>query len=278
MSTTTTTTSTEPANLFRAVLRDGKLFRQLFADFADVDNMVMQCHSTHVYFQGMDCGNIMLCEIRLDRALFSEYHCPTPTNYYLNTVMLGLVSEICSAEDTVVIRIDDHEKLQFQFERGQRVCPCSIKFVESEWELMQIPETEYATTATFPTKFLQSELNRLKKFNCHAADDALCTIESDKHMIQFRTETTCGTLEPAFRDSSEVDNLPDDAKINITSIEPVSLNFSLGFLTKCLKSKVSPRVSLSLHDDAPLRISYNIVEGSFLRFHLASKRDDDDDD
>jgi len=73
-----------------------------------------------------------------------------------------------------------------------------------------------------------------------------------------------------LRQNSSLDKPSEAVEIDLT--EPVSLTFSLKYLTNfCKASGLSETVKLCLSSEVPLLVEYGLTSNSYLRFYLAPK-------
>lgn len=71
---------------------------------------------------------------------------------------------------------------------------------------------------------------------------------------------------------------PEEATI-IEMNEPVSLTFALRYLNSFTKaSPLSSSVTLSLSSELPVVVEYKIAEMGYIRFYLAPKIEEDEDE
>ena len=74
-----------------------------------------------------------------------------------------------------------------------------------------------------------------------------------------------------LRSHTNVEKPAENIEIDLS--EPVSLTFSLKYLTNfCKASGLSSQVKICLSNEVPLLVEYNLEKGnSYLRFYLAPK-------
>lgn len=109
---------------------------------------------------------------------------------------------------------------------------------------------------------------------CHispgSADLCLVSIECTKEGVKFACSGDIGSGSVQLRQHSSVDKPSEAVEIDLT--EPVSLTFSLKYLTNfCKASGLSDTVKLCLSSEVPLLVEYGLSNNSYLRFYLAPK-------
>ena len=101
-------------------------------------------------------------------------------------------------------------------------------------------------------------------------DTYLVAIECTKEGVKFTCQGDIGSGSVHLRHTSNVDKPEKDVTIDLT--EPVSLTFSLKYLTNfCKASGLSDKVKLCLSSEVPLLVEYGLSNSSYLRFYLAPK-------
>jgi proliferating cell nuclear antigen len=71
---------------------------------------------------------------------------------------------------------------------------------------------------------------------------------------------------------SHTDVSKDENNVDISLTEPVNLTFSLKYLVNfCKAAGLANQVKISLSNEVPLLVEYNLSGSSYLRFYLAPK-------
>lgn len=96
------------------------------------------------------------------------------------------------------------------------------------------------------------------------------SIECTKEGVKFGCQGDIGSGSVQLRQHSNVEKPSEAVEIDLT--EPVSLTFSLKYLTNfCKASGLSETVKLCLSSEVPLLVEYGLSNNSYLRFYLAPK-------
>ncbi len=95
------------------------------------------------------------------------------------------------------------------------------------------------------------------------------SIEATKDSIKFACSGDIGSGSVILKTHSNTEK-PDES-VTVDMNEPVSLTFSLKYLTNfCKASGLAAQVKLCLSSEVPLLVEYGF-EASYLRFYLAPK-------
>ncbi|XP_058202509.1 proliferating cell nuclear antigen isoform X2 [Rhododendron vialii] len=139
-------------------------------------------------------------------------------------------------------------------------------------------------------------LNNMAKMLKCAGNDDIITLKADdgsdtvtfmfespivisvtKEGVRFSTRGDIGTANVVCRQNTTVDK-PEEATI-IEMNEPVSLTFALRYMNSFTKATpLSSTVTLSLSSELPVVVEYKIAEMGYIRFYLAPKIEEDDDE
>ena len=96
------------------------------------------------------------------------------------------------------------------------------------------------------------------------------SIEATKEGVKFSCQGDIGNGSVSLRNHTNVEKPETDVSIELT--EPVALTFSLKYLVSfCKASGLSSSVKISLHNEVPLLVEYELASNSYLRFYLAPK-------
>lgn len=95
--------------------------------------------------------------------------------------------------------------------------------------------------------------------------------------MRFSCSGDLGKGDITLRQTSSVDKDEDEVVIELQ--EPVQLTFALRYLNFFTKATpLSDSVTLSMSPDVPLSAEYRIGDIGYIRYYLAPKIDEDEDD
>jgi proliferating cell nuclear antigen len=135
-------------------------------------------------------------------------------------------------------------------------------------EHLGIPDTEYKAVVSLPS----GEFQRLMRDLAVIGDT--CLIGCGKEGVKFAVSGDLGSGSVLLKKSVAADK-PDD-QVMIAMDEPVDLTFALRYLNFFTKATpLAGQVQLSMSPDVPLVVQYSASSGSYLRFYLAPKIDEE---
>lgn len=146
-----------------------------------------------------------------------------------------------------------------------------LKLMDIETEAMQIPETSYKCNIKMPS----AEFQRIVR-DLQVIGDA-CTISCSKEGIRFSVSGEIGTGNILTRSNTATEKEADQVIIDME--EPVELNFALRYLNFFTKATpLSETVVLSMSPDVPIVVEYPIEGAGFIKYFLAPKIEEDDEE
>jgi proliferating cell nuclear antigen len=146
-----------------------------------------------------------------------------------------------------------------------------LKLMEIDAEQLAIPDTDYKCTIKMPSEEFQRIIRDLQVLG------DTCTMSCTKEGIRFSVSGNIGTGNILVRSNATAAETKDQVVIDMQ--EPVELNFALRYLNFFTKAtSVSDQVILCMSPDVPMVVEYPIDDMGHVKFYLAPKIDDDDND
>ncbi|KAI1334763.1 proliferating cell nuclear antigen [Xylariaceae sp. FL0016] len=237
-----------------------------------VQDCNFDCNDSGIALQAMDNSHVALVSMMLKAEAFSPYRCDRNIALGVNLVSLTKVLRAAQNEDVLTIKAEDApDSLNIQFESTQddRISEYDLKLMDIDQEHLGIPETEYAATISMPS----AEFKRICT-DLMAMSESV-TIDASKDGIKFSCSGDIGNGSVQLRQRSNIDDTKKDISIELA--EPVSLTFSLKYLSNFCKAQgLSETVKICLSNEVPLLVEYGLTGTSYLRFYLAPKIGDDE--
>lgn len=105
------------------------------------------------------------------------------------------------------------------------------------------------------------------------------TIDATKESVRFAVKGDLGNGSIAIRSGGMAIDKKDMQGTSISMRQPACISVSLKFLTQFTKATpLSETVRLEFTNDCPMLIEYPVGDMGYIRFYLAPKVDDEDED
>lgn len=212
--------------------------------------------------QGMDHSHICLFETILMADWFNEYSF-NPSDAANICCNSGFLHTILSKHDGSSIAIEydgDPDSLNISLETTKTSDfnkYFKMPLINFDYELMCIPESEYAADFSISAKKINEITSQMLSFG----DDV--TVACGEESISLKTDGMSGDM---------LVTVSTDDLTEYSISEPLELSYSLTYIAKmCLTSKLSEEITFSLHPELPMRMFYDLHEKSYLKFYLAPK-------
>lgn len=245
---------------------------QCLKNFTNVINIIFK--PDHIYLQGMDKSHVCLYDIKVCSSWFSQYAFDEAVDVSaisINTATIHSVLSITQEHQTLVMHYSgDPDKLKIDFVndlqlKGEFSRFFELPLVELDMQLLEIPSVDYDAEFSVNAKKMQEITSQLSLFgetmNIYCSEEVInisATGDSGKMMINI-----------------PIDDLNE---FSISEGQEFKLNYSLNYVHKmCVTTKLSQEISFGISGEFPMKISYNIGEGSSVVFYLAPKVLDNDD-
>lgn len=223
--------------------------------------------------QAMDTSHVSLVHLMLRDEVFSEFRCDRSMTLGINMNSMSKILRCASNDDALTIKANDNpDTVTFVFESKDkdRYSEFELKLINIEADQLGIPETEYQAQVKMPS----AEFQRICRDLSLIGDTV--TVSCTKDGVKFTVNGEAGNGNITVRQNSSAD---DDESTVIDLKEPVSLTFALKYLLHFSKTTgLAPQVMLSMSKDHPLLVSYKIHDQGHIRYYLAPKISDDDED
>ncbi|KAK9055335.1 hypothetical protein SSX86_026418 [Deinandra increscens subsp. villosa] len=271
-------------------LVQGSLLKKVMESIKElVTDANFDCSATGFSLQAMDSSHVALVSLLLRSEGFEHYRCDRNLSMGMNLNNMSKMLKCAGNDDIITIKADDgSDTVTFMFESPtqDKIADFEMKLMDIDSEHLGIPEAEYHAIVRMPS----SEFARICKDLSSIGDtgdqknekllDRLLlavVISVTKEGVKFSTRGDIGTANVVCRQNTTVDK-PEEATI-IEMNEPVSLTFALRYMNSFTKaSPLSSTVTISLSSELPVVVEYKIAEMGYVRFYLAPKIEEDEED
>ena len=239
----------------RVVLESADTFLKVFASLDEL------CDSANIIFgedgisiSSMDSSHVCLVAVKFSKEYFQEYTISSTTVVGIKVSNLVRVLKCvdgssvlfeCSEDEFFVMTENDKYKL---------------KTVDLDSDEMDIPEMDVEVEITADSSVLQKYIKNIASFG----DTVEFKTVGDE--IIMKTSGDIGTVE-----------LRVDQPVTIHGT--MSASFASRYLVTFMKAaNISKKIRINLHSELPVMFEYKFAENSFIKFFLAPKITDDDDE
>lgn len=174
-------------------------------------------------------------------------------------------------DDTVTIKTqDDADVVTFVFEssKHEKISDYQMKLMNLDQEHLGIPDTEFSCVIKMPS----AEFARICRDLSQFGDSIVicCTKEG----VRFSTSGDIGSANIKLAQTSNFEK--EEEAVIIEMQEPVTLTFACQYLNSFTKATpLSTQVQLSLSENVPLVVEYQVQDLGHIRYYLAPKIEED---
>jgi len=177
----------------------------------------------------------------------------------------SIISTKADTHDLIInMNENDNDTLFILFKpigsiKGEFKKSFKMSLTEYDYEELSIPNVDYDTEFTLSSKQISDIFNQLNNFG----NDII--FKCCEQEINFTTIGITGEMK--------VDIPVDDvSSYSIVEDAEILLTYSLTSINKmCITNKLSSEINLSLSNDSPMRIEYDLEDNSSIKFYIASK-------
>lgn len=257
--------------MFVASLKQASILKKLVDAIKDLANEAnWEVDANGIRMQAMDSSHVCLIAFDLEAGKFDRYEVSDRHTFGINLGNLAKILKCTANDDVVTMTFDGGDALAFAFESGEnRTSEFSLKLMQIECEQLGIPEgTEYDVVAELPS----ADLARIVRDLGTIGDNLTVSGKGGppETILKFSTSGDIGDASMTLKGGGDlVVSVKTDTTLSFSSRYVVS--FSKG-------SSLSACVKLSVSKDTPMCIEYNVGDVGTLKYYLAPKMNDDDDE
>ncbi|XP_003744156.1 proliferating cell nuclear antigen [Galendromus occidentalis] len=260
--------------MFEAKLLQGSVLKKTLDAIKDLINEgTWDCSAAGISLQAMDNSHVSLVALNLRADGFEKFRCDRNLSMGMNLSSMAKILKCAENNDVITMKAqDDADTVTFVFEANnqEKVSEFEMKLMNLDSEHLGIPDTDYSVVVKMPS----SEFQRICRDLSQIGDSVQITCTKDG--IRFAAAGDLGTGNISLSQTAEVDK--EEEAVIIDMQEAVTLTFALKYLNSFTKATpLSGQVSLSMSADVPLVVEYKIEDMGHLRFYLAPKIDDSED-
>jgi len=222
-----------------------------------------------IHIQGMDKSHVCLFDIKINKNWFNEYNVKEMSKICFEPNVFHSIISTKSDNQDLIIKMDydnlDVLHINFQskeIKKGEFKKTFKMSLIEYDYEELNIPIVDYDTDFSLSSKQITDLFTQLSNFGSNI------TFNCSEENISLTTTSDTGEM---------IVDIPVDDLMSFCIIEDekIILTYSLLYLNKmCITNKLSNDIELSLSNNSPMRINYNLGDESSVTFFIAPKTDD----
>ncbi|KAJ4838629.1 hypothetical protein Tsubulata_027255 [Turnera subulata] len=256
-------------------LVQGSLLKKVLDAIKDlVNDANFDCSSSGFSLQAMDSSHVALVALLLRAEGFELYRCDRNISMGMNLGNMAKMLRCAGNDDIITIKADDgSDTVTFMFESPtqDKISDFEMKLMDIDSEHLGIPDAEYQAIVRMPS----AEFAKICKDLATIGDTVVISVT--KEGVKFSTRGDTASANVVLRQNTTVDK-PEDATV-IEMTEPVSLTFALRYMNSFTKATpLSGTVTISLSSELPVVVEYKVAEMGYIRFYLAPKIEEDEDE
>jgi len=239
--------------LFNAKISDTKSWKNsINAIAALIDEGTFDVSESGLKLRAMDPSQIALVDFDLPAKAFEEYKVDKAQTFGIDFIELSKITKRVKAEDKIDIALDKRLKLTF---RGKTKRQFNLAVIDSTSAPPKEPKIEFTAEVKIAPEILKDALKDAELVSNHVA-------LSIKDGLNVRADGDTGSADIEL---GEENMLSKDVKEEARAV------FSLDHLNNILLAAENPSVvTLSLRNDAPLKMEYAVGEGKVV-YYLAPR-------
>ncbi|PSN38108.1 Proliferating cell nuclear antigen [Blattella germanica] len=259
--------------MFEARLVQSSLLKKVLEAIKDLLNeATFDCSDSGIQLQAMDNSHVSLVSLNLRSDGFDKYRCDRNLSMGMNLASMTKILKCAANEDVVTMKAQDNaDTVTFVFEspNQEKVSDYEMKLMNLDQEHLGIPETDYACVVRLPAAEFARICRDLSQFG------ESVVISCTKEGVKFSSAGDIGSANVKLAQTTNVDK--EELAVTIEMQEPVTLTFASRYLNSFTKAtSLSTAVQLSMSPDVPLVVEYRIGEIGHIRYYLAPKIEDED--
>ncbi|MBA7504112.1 hypothetical protein ES706_02737 [subsurface metagenome] len=251
--------------MFKIKLENSKILRGIIEALASIiDETEFIITTKELSIRAMDPSRICLLQLSMTKQDFDEYECDKDTKIGLNLEDLDKILKRSSAGDSVELIFEpDTQKLKIKMKQRDSTKVRTFSLALLDIEMEDIPMEN----------LLKLEYNADWSMDPGFFVEAIKDAEIYSEILTIKAEEDRGLLFSSVGQIGEMEYelaLDDLLEKNIKAISKGS--YSLQFLKSILKiENITEKLTISLKDDHPLKLIFNILEGGTISYFLAPR-------
>jgi len=261
--------------MFEARLEKGDILKKTMDALKDlIKEAVWDVSGQGLSLQSMDSSHVSLVQVTLRTEGFETFRCDKNLALGVNMDTMGKLMKCAANDDAITLKSEDNGDLLglvFESKSGDKSSEFEMKLMDLDIEQLGIPEQDYSCTIKMPS----TEFARICKDLSNIGESVQITVT--KAGVTFSAKGDIGSAKINLTQGANVDKEEDSVIIDMQ--EAVNLTFALRYLNFFTKATpLSSQVILSLSPEVPLVVEYDIEDIGHVKYFLAPKIEDEDEE
>jgi len=218
----------------------------------------------HAYIQGMDSSHVCLFDARIYNVWFDKYEIQGDDlkNICVNSQILYNILSMSQEQDYITLHYEgaaDSIEIDLTNAKGEFNKYFKVPLIDMESDLLEIPNVDYDVEFSIKAKKMNELISQLATFG------DVIDIKCSEDKIDLISKGDGGEM---------LVNIPinDLSEFSISEGQIIDISYSLNYINKmCITTKLSSEIEMSISDNMPLRIKYDLGNNSSVMFFLAPK-------
>lgn len=262
--------------MFEAALEQASVLKRIIDSIKDlVEEANFDCAAGGISMQAMDSSHVSLVSMLLRPSGFQPYRCDRHLSLGMHIGNLAKVIKCADNSDRLKLTASDDAdvlKLEFESSKTEKKSNFAMKLMDIDTDNMTIPEKDYDAVI----KMSSAEFQRVCRDLTVLGETV--TIRASKDGVTFSAKGTISDASIHMSQRGAVDG-KEEEQLTVELNQTVEQTFALNYLSMFSKATaLSPVVSLSMAADTPLVVEYRIEDMGYIRFYLAFKIGEEDEE
>jgi proliferating cell nuclear antigen PCNA len=225
-------------------------------------------HNDHVHIQGMDKSHVCLFNVNIVKEWFKDYEFDEsePNKFCIDTHIFHTIISVAGESHCInIFNGDDEDSINIELlthnttTNGDFNKFFKIPLIDNDYELLDVPSSEHDAEFSLSSRKMTEIVSQMSIFGSDL------NIKCSEEKIDLITNGVTGEMKV---------NIPIDdlSEFSINEGETIDLKYSLSYLAKmCLTNKLSNEIAFGISAEAPMKIKYDLGNGSSIEFFIAPK-------
>ena len=221
----------------------------------------------NLYIQSMEKSHICLADIIITKNWFSSFECSQTGKISVDSSHMAMLMNYALKNETIEIMYDDSinaDKLFVNFLNNKDNKTAfdhffELNLIDVDEDEISIPKVDYDVELSIESKKLVDLFAELNTFGQDL------NIKCSETLVELNSNGDTTKLKI----NVPIDDLKEYA---IAEGEVLDMSFSLNHLCRmCLSIKISPTIIMSISNELPMSILYDLGDNSNVTFYIAPK-------